>query len=289
MSGSGAGRAARPRPRRGSRSRHGRRAAGGSGSVGPAARARPKSSSARPRPAGRGAGRLAGPVHRQVGVERLGLAEAAGAGALGFGGRAGVGFEVEQAAAEPTPRAGGARLGAGPTGLLALEPRGGSGSARVGSAGRGDGEGGGGRGESSFDQSLAEAAGSVRSRRPFSMRSGRSRAVLAAAGGPSASRSSPAGGGGRRGGARGRGRAGAASASGWPLVVLGLDVGDVEEAVAADREVDERGLDGRFEVDDPALVDVSRCSSRGWSVRRTAPRGRRPRRWRCGTPRAGAR
>ena len=41
------------------------------------------------------------------------------------------------------------------------------------------------------------------------------------------------------------------------VVVLGLDVGDVEEAVAADREVDERGLDGRLEVDDLALVDVA--------------------------------
>ena len=40
------------------------------------------------------------------------------------------------------------------------------------------------------------------------------------------------------------------------VVVLGLDVGDVEEAVAADREVDERGLDRRLEVDDLALVDV---------------------------------
>jgi hypothetical protein len=39
-------------------------------------------------------------------------------------------------------------------------------------------------------------------------------------------------------------------------VILGLDVGDVEEAVPADREVDERGLDRRLEVDDPPLVDV---------------------------------
>ncbi|MDG3008037.1 hypothetical protein PZE19_30095 [Paludisphaera sp. Pla2] len=31
----------------------------------------------------------------------------------------------------------------------------------------------------------------------------------------------------------------------------------MEEAVAADREVDERGLDGRLQVDDLALVDVA--------------------------------
>nr|WP_068420593.1 hypothetical protein [Planctomyces sp. SH-PL62] len=31
----------------------------------------------------------------------------------------------------------------------------------------------------------------------------------------------------------------------------------MEEAVAADREVDERGLDGRFEVDDLAFIDVA--------------------------------
>jgi hypothetical protein len=39
-------------------------------------------------------------------------------------------------------------------------------------------------------------------------------------------------------------------------IVLWLDVGDVEEAVAADREVDERGLDGRLEVDDFPFVNV---------------------------------
>ena len=39
--------------------------------------------------------------------------------------------------------------------------------------------------------------------------------------------------------------------------VLGFDVRDVQEAVAADREVDERGLDRRLEVDDPSLVDVA--------------------------------
>src|SRR5262249_40507777 len=40
------------------------------------------------------------------------------------------------------------------------------------------------------------------------------------------------------------------------LVVGGLDVGDVEEAVAADAEVHERRLDARLDVDDPPLVDV---------------------------------
>ena len=34
----------------------------------------------------------------------------------------------------------------------------------------------------------------------------------------------------------------------------------MQEAVAADRKVDERGLDGRLEVDDPALVDVARIA-----------------------------
>jgi hypothetical protein len=40
-------------------------------------------------------------------------------------------------------------------------------------------------------------------------------------------------------------------------VVLGLDVGDVEEPVAAHREVDERRLNGGLEVHDAALVDVA--------------------------------
>src|SRR6185369_16129640 len=39
-------------------------------------------------------------------------------------------------------------------------------------------------------------------------------------------------------------------------VVGGLDVGDVQEAVAADTEVDERGLDARLDVDDAALIDI---------------------------------
>ena len=38
--------------------------------------------------------------------------------------------------------------------------------------------------------------------------------------------------------------------------VLRLDVADVQEAVASDAEVDERGLDAGLEIDDPAFVDV---------------------------------
>jgi hypothetical protein len=40
-------------------------------------------------------------------------------------------------------------------------------------------------------------------------------------------------------------------------VVLRLHVADVEEAVAADAEVDERRLDRGLDVDDPPLVDVA--------------------------------
>ena len=40
-------------------------------------------------------------------------------------------------------------------------------------------------------------------------------------------------------------------------VIPRFDVGDVQEAVAADREVDEGGLNGRFEIDDAAFVDVA--------------------------------
>ena len=36
-----------------------------------------------------------------------------------------------------------------------------------------------------------------------------------------------------------------------------LDIGDVEESVAADAEIDEGGLDARLDVDDLALVDVA--------------------------------
>jgi hypothetical protein len=39
--------------------------------------------------------------------------------------------------------------------------------------------------------------------------------------------------------------------------VLRLDVRDMQKAVAADGKVDECGLNGRFEIDDPALVNVA--------------------------------
>src|SRR5690606_33281925 len=39
--------------------------------------------------------------------------------------------------------------------------------------------------------------------------------------------------------------------------VLLLDVGDVQKAVPAHTEVDERGLDARFDVNDAAFVDVA--------------------------------
>ena len=39
--------------------------------------------------------------------------------------------------------------------------------------------------------------------------------------------------------------------------VLRLDVADVQKAVAADAEIDERRLDARLQVDDAALVDVA--------------------------------
>jgi hypothetical protein len=39
-------------------------------------------------------------------------------------------------------------------------------------------------------------------------------------------------------------------------IVLRLNVGDVQEAVAADGEVDEGGLYGRLQIDDLSLVDV---------------------------------
>ncbi len=44
------------------------------------------------------------------------------------------------------------------------------------------------------------------------------------------------------------------------MEILGLDVRDVQEAIAADREVDERRLDGRLEVDDLPLVNVARIA-----------------------------
>ena len=39
--------------------------------------------------------------------------------------------------------------------------------------------------------------------------------------------------------------------------VLRLDVADVQKAVAADAEIDERRLDARLQIDDPALIDVA--------------------------------
>jgi hypothetical protein len=44
------------------------------------------------------------------------------------------------------------------------------------------------------------------------------------------------------------------------LKISRLDVGDVKEAVATDRKVDERRLDGGLEIDDPSLVDVARVT-----------------------------
>ena len=42
------------------------------------------------------------------------------------------------------------------------------------------------------------------------------------------------------------------------IKILRFDVRDVEEAVAADREIDERGLNGRLEVDDASFINVAR-------------------------------
>jgi hypothetical protein len=44
------------------------------------------------------------------------------------------------------------------------------------------------------------------------------------------------------------------------IKVLGLDVRNVQEAVAADREINEGRLDRRLEVDDPALVNIARVA-----------------------------
>jgi hypothetical protein len=41
------------------------------------------------------------------------------------------------------------------------------------------------------------------------------------------------------------------------VMVLRLDIGNMQEAIAADRKIHERGLDRRFEVHDLPLVDVS--------------------------------
>jgi hypothetical protein len=42
-----------------------------------------------------------------------------------------------------------------------------------------------------------------------------------------------------------------------PMIVLGLHVRDVQETIAADGEIDERGLDCRLEIDNLAFVDVT--------------------------------
>jgi hypothetical protein len=55
-----------------------------------------------------------------------------------------------------------------------------------------------------------------------------------------------------------RGRFGIAARRRAPVEVLRFDVRDVEEAVAADRKIDERSLNGRLEVDDPSLINVAR-------------------------------
>jgi hypothetical protein len=52
------------------------------------------------------------------------------------------------------------------------------------------------------------------------------------------------------------GRLGQLGAGPTAFEVLGFDVRDVQKPVAADREVDERGLDRWLEVDDSSLVDV---------------------------------
>jgi hypothetical protein len=44
------------------------------------------------------------------------------------------------------------------------------------------------------------------------------------------------------------------------IEVLGLDIRDVEKAVTPHREIDKRGLDGRLNVDDLALVNVARIA-----------------------------
>lgn len=41
------------------------------------------------------------------------------------------------------------------------------------------------------------------------------------------------------------------------FVILWLNVGDVEESITTDREVNKRGLDGRFEIHDLTFVDVA--------------------------------
>ena len=54
--------------------------------------------------------------------------------------------------------------------------------------------------------------------------------------------------------------------------VLRLDVADVQKAVAADAEIDERRLDARLQVDDRCPCRCCRRNCPGWSARRTALR-----------------
>jgi hypothetical protein len=39
--------------------------------------------------------------------------------------------------------------------------------------------------------------------------------------------------------------------------VLGFDIADMEKAIAADAEIDEGGLNARFQIDNPTFVDVA--------------------------------
>jgi hypothetical protein len=45
-----------------------------------------------------------------------------------------------------------------------------------------------------------------------------------------------------------------------PTIILGLDVRDVQEPVAAHREIHKCGLNGRLEIDHPPLVDIPRIT-----------------------------
>ncbi|MCA1686537.1 MAG: hypothetical protein LC745_11300, partial [Planctomycetia bacterium] len=183
------------------------------------------------------------PARRQVGVERLGLARDPAARLLGLDRRADLALSFLRPA-------GGGLLGPGggfgprPTGCVSLEPRG-LFAGRLGEAGRLGGAagrcgGGGRRGFVVADQALAEPArlGAVTAASLGSVRAV-ARAILAAGRGWSAGVAvlGP--------GAAGVGPVAAAFAVTVAgrvsfevaLVILRLDVGDVEEAVAADREV----------------------------------------------------
>ena len=180
-----------------------------------------------------------------------------------------------------------ARWRARASGRPARAPRGGPARARTGVV-RGSGRRLAAASRSSTSPSPNRRGISDRSRRPRTDRSGRSRSRSRSRGRSSAARWGGEGGrkrlvradrawtcGARRDRAPGRDAARAASirTSGLglaptgrlellavrlvPIVVLRLDVRDVKEAVAADREIDEGGLDGRFEIDDLSLVDVA--------------------------------